>query len=125
MDTHLIEKRERERKKIQRFVSCDDTLHMHEEPRGLARLSRKMTLASRNSVYNKLTTSRSWSNSYLKIEILGYFSPFLPCWTVQSPPQVVKQPPSDELLFQVAQRIDENDKPFIIECEAEGEPAPK
>jgi hypothetical protein len=25
----------------------------------------------------------------------------------------------------VAQRIDENDKPFIIECEAEGEPAPK
>ena len=26
---------------------------------------------------------------------------------------------------QVAQRVDENDKPFIIECEAEGEPAPK
>lgn len=44
---------------------------------------------------------------------------------VQSPPQIVKQPPSDELLFQVAQRIDENDKPFIIECEAEAEPAPK
>ncbi|KAK4016086.1 neuroglian isoform X3 [Daphnia magna] len=44
---------------------------------------------------------------------------------VQSPPQIVKQPPSDELLFQVAQRIDENDKPFIIECEAEGEPGPK
>ena len=47
------------------------------------------------------------------------------CIAVQSPPQVVKQPPSDELLFQVAQRMDENDKPFIIECEAEGEPAPK
>lgn len=46
-------------------------------------------------------------------------------WPVQSPPQIVKQPPSDELLFQVVQRIDENDKPFVIECEAEGEPAPK
>jgi neuronal cell adhesion molecule len=44
---------------------------------------------------------------------------------VQSPPQIVKQPPPDELLFQVAQRMDENDKPFVIECEAEGEPAPK
>ncbi|ODN00103.1 Neuroglian [Orchesella cincta] len=44
---------------------------------------------------------------------------------VQSPPQITKQPPTDELLFQVKQRQDENDKPFIIECEAEGEPAPK
>lgn len=45
--------------------------------------------------------------------------------TVQSPPRMVKQPPTDELLFQVAQQQNENDKPFIIECEAEGEPAPK
>jgi len=45
--------------------------------------------------------------------------------TVQSPPRIVKQPPTDELLFQVAQQQNENDKPFIIECEAEGEPAPK
>jgi neuronal cell adhesion protein len=44
---------------------------------------------------------------------------------VQSPPLITKQPPTDELLFQVAQRQDENDKPFLIECEAEGEPAPK
>jgi hypothetical protein len=44
---------------------------------------------------------------------------------VQSPPRMVKQPPTDELLFQVAQQQNENDKPFIIECEAEGEPAPK
>jgi len=44
---------------------------------------------------------------------------------VQSPPLIVKQPPSDEILFQVAQRQDENDKPFVIECEAEGEPTPK
>ncbi|XP_046388931.1 neuroglian isoform X2 [Ischnura elegans] len=43
----------------------------------------------------------------------------------QSPPRIVKQPPSDELLFQVAVQQNENDKPFIIECEAEGEPAPK
>lgn len=45
--------------------------------------------------------------------------------TVQSPPRMVKQPPTEELLFQVAQQQNENDKPFIIECEAEGEPAPK
>ncbi|CAL4060819.1 unnamed protein product [Meganyctiphanes norvegica] len=44
---------------------------------------------------------------------------------VKHPPQMTKQPRSDEeLLFQVASRQDENDKPFIIECEAEGEPAP-
>ncbi|KAJ2947976.1 hypothetical protein O0L34_g9768 [Tuta absoluta] len=41
-----------------------------------------------------------------------------------SPPRIVKQPPVEELLFQVAQP-GEVDKPFIIECEAEGEPAPK
>ncbi|XP_067206790.1 neuroglian isoform X2 [Linepithema humile] len=44
---------------------------------------------------------------------------------VQSPPRISKQPPSDELLFQVVQAKDnENDRPFLIECEAEGEPAP-
>ncbi|XP_075216738.1 neuroglian isoform X3 [Lycorma delicatula] len=44
---------------------------------------------------------------------------------VPSPPRIVKQPPTEELLFQVATQQNENDKPFIIECEAEGEPAPK
>lgn len=45
---------------------------------------------------------------------------------IKYPPMMTKQPPSnEELLFQVASRQDENDKPFIIECEAEGEPAPK
>jgi hypothetical protein len=43
---------------------------------------------------------------------------------VQSPPYIIKQPPTDELLFQVKSRADENDKPFVIECEADGEPAP-
>ncbi|KAK6624567.1 hypothetical protein RUM44_011426 [Polyplax serrata] len=43
----------------------------------------------------------------------------------QSPPRIIKQPPADELLFQVAKQQNENDKPFFIECEAEGEPAPK
>ncbi|XP_014258139.1 neuroglian isoform X2 [Cimex lectularius] len=44
----------------------------------------------------------------------------------QSPPRIVKQPPSDELLFQVyAQQGMINEKPFLIECEAEGEPAPR
>ena len=44
---------------------------------------------------------------------------------VQSPPRIIKQPPTDELLFQVKTRADESDKPFIIECEADGEPAPE
>ncbi|XP_059480515.1 neuroglian isoform X2 [Neocloeon triangulifer] len=44
---------------------------------------------------------------------------------IQSPPRMVKQPPTDEILFQVAINQNENDKPFIIECEAEGEPAPR
>ncbi|XP_063707327.1 neuroglian isoform X2 [Culicoides brevitarsis] len=43
---------------------------------------------------------------------------------IHSPPRITKQPPTDEILFQVAQ-TGENDKPFVIECEAEGEPAPK
>ena len=45
---------------------------------------------------------------------------------VQSPPLITKQPPTSELLFQVAQvSKNENEKPFLIECEAEGEPAPR
>ena len=44
---------------------------------------------------------------------------------VQSPPKIIKQPPTDELLFQVKTRADDKDKPFIIECEADGEPAPE
>ncbi|XP_044013518.1 neuroglian isoform X1 [Aphidius gifuensis] len=45
--------------------------------------------------------------------------------SIQSPPRISKQPPTEELLFQVAQEgVKENDKPFLIECEAEGEPAP-
>ena len=47
------------------------------------------------------------------------------CVLGQSPPLIEKQPPTDILLFQVAQRVDENDKPFIIECEASGYPEPK
>ncbi|XP_055709240.1 neuroglian isoform X1 [Phlebotomus papatasi] len=44
---------------------------------------------------------------------------------IHSPPRIIKEPPTDELLFQVALQTNENDKPFIIECEAEGEPAPR
>lgn len=44
---------------------------------------------------------------------------------IQSPPRISKQPPTDEQLFQVVQtKLNENEKPFLIECEAEGEPAP-
>ena len=44
---------------------------------------------------------------------------------MQSPPYIIKQPPTDEVLFKVKARADENDKPFVIECEAEGEPQPQ
>lgn len=37
----------------------------------------------------------------------------------------MKQPPTDELLFQVMTQQNENDRPFIIECEAEGVPEPR
>ncbi|KAG5892872.1 hypothetical protein JTB14_032595 [Gonioctena quinquepunctata] len=54
--------------------------------------------------------------------ILTYIS-----WTiakkVPSPPYIVKQPPSDEVLFQVKTN-GENNEPFYIECEAIGEPTP-
>lgn len=44
--------------------------------------------------------------------------------SVQSPPLIIKQPVTEEMLFQVASYGD-TEKPLIIECEAEGEPAPK
>lgn len=58
----------------------------------------------------------------LNINLITFFNYFS---IVHSPPRIVKQPPTDEMLFQVAQQSNENDKPFIIECEAEGEPAPR
>jgi len=63
---------------------------------------------------------RLWISNFLVI--LLAIAPSLAI--VQSPPRIIKQPPTDELLFQVKSRADENDKPFIIECEADGEPAP-
>ncbi|XP_063870133.1 neuroglian-like isoform X1 [Scylla paramamosain] len=45
---------------------------------------------------------------------------------IKYPPMMTKQPPpNDEILFHVTSRPDQNDKPFLIECEAEGEPAPR
>ncbi|XP_008180512.1 neuroglian-like [Acyrthosiphon pisum] len=44
---------------------------------------------------------------------------------IQSPPNIIKEPSTNELLFQVATDQYSNDKPFIIDCEAEGEPVPK
>lgn len=45
------------------------------------------------------------------------------CFSVPSPPYIIKQPPTDEVMFHV-EKDGENDKPFYIECEATGEPAP-
>ena len=66
----------------------------------------------------------SWHFAFFRLSVYSHviFSFFLAL--VQSPPRIIKQPPTDELLFQVKSRADENDKPFIIECEADGEPAP-
>ncbi|XP_022649065.1 neuroglian-like [Varroa jacobsoni] len=43
---------------------------------------------------------------------------------VPHPPMMIKQP-DHEQLFQVAQSQDETDKPFVLECEAEGTPEPE
>jgi len=66
----------------------------------------------------------SSSVKYLRGAALLLFSISSSFAIVQSPPSIDKQPPLDELLFQVKSRPDENDKPFVIECEASGEPAP-
>ncbi|XP_035700747.1 neuroglian-like [Folsomia candida] len=42
---------------------------------------------------------------------------------VRSPPSIKKEPPNDELLFQVP-RKGETDQPFILQCDADGDPAP-
>ncbi|KAG1714169.1 Neuroglian [Nymphon striatum] len=44
--------------------------------------------------------------------------------TVPTPPYFTKQP-KHELLFQVSAQADEKDKPFVLECEAKGQPPPK
>lgn len=44
--------------------------------------------------------------------------------SAHSPPLIVKEPPTGESLFQVVTQQSENNRPFLIECEAEGEPAP-
>lgn len=43
---------------------------------------------------------------------------------VPTPPQITKQPPTDQILFKVA-NLNDNESPFLIQCEADGEPAPK
>lgn len=61
-----------------------------------------------------------WRSSFFLIVALTVTSYAI----IHSPPRITKQPIAEEMLFQVAQYGD-TDKPFIIECEAEGEPAPK
>ncbi|XP_025192769.1 neuroglian-like, partial [Melanaphis sacchari] len=43
----------------------------------------------------------------------------------QCPPRIVKEPSTDELILQKAIIENQNFRPFVIDCEAEGEPAPK
>lgn len=43
---------------------------------------------------------------------------------VPSPPTMVKQPPHEQL-YQISQGADEPEKPFMLECEAQGSPEPK
>lgn len=51
-------------------------------------------------------------------------SPLLSNQSVPSPPRMVKQP-GHEQLFQISMGSDEPDKPFMLDCEAEGSPDPK
>ncbi|KAG8195062.1 hypothetical protein JTE90_029641 [Oedothorax gibbosus] len=44
--------------------------------------------------------------------------------TIPFPPTMVRQPPHEQL-FQVSLTQDEQDKPFILECEAKGNPQPE
>jgi hypothetical protein len=44
-------------------------------------------------------------------------------YCVQSPPTIIKQPPYEQL-YQVAQSTDETDRPFMLDCEAKGDPEP-
>ncbi|XP_055389959.1 neuroglian-like [Condylostylus longicornis] len=66
-----------------------------------------------------LNREKRWPSSLDLLENFHY--PFL----INSPPKIIKQPPTDELLFKVAQQSKESDKPFLIECEAEGNPDPQ
>lgn len=50
---------------------------------------------------------------------------FLFFFLANSPPRIIKQPAPGDLLFKVAQPNKESDNPFIIECEADGEPEPE
>lgn len=43
---------------------------------------------------------------------------------VPTPPYFTKQP-KHEVLFQVSIQADEQEKPFVLECEARGRPPPK
>lgn len=43
---------------------------------------------------------------------------------VPFPPTIIKQPPHEQL-YQVAQTQDEKDNPFMLECEAQGNPEPE
>ncbi|KAL7029724.1 hypothetical protein ACKWTF_006332 [Chironomus riparius] len=61
-----------------------------------------------------------WRSSLLLVVALSVTSYAI----IHSPPRITKQPIAEEMLFQVASAGD-TEKPFIIECEAEGEPAPK
>jgi len=62
---------------------------------------------------------------YMSLTAVVLSVPHLCNAIIQSPPHLIKQPPTDELLFQVKSRPDENDKPFVIQCEAEGIPSPR
>lgn len=65
-------------------------------------------------------TYRLFYTLYLSHSSWSFFLPL-----DNSPPRFTKQPPTDEVLFKVAQVGKESDKQFVIECEADGEPEPE
>lgn len=65
-----------------------------------------------------------WQSSYFAVLVTIIVMTLGTQGIPNSPPRIIKQPPPDELLFKVAQQSKESDKPFIIECEADGNPPP-
>ncbi|XP_067118775.1 LOW QUALITY PROTEIN: neuroglian-like [Centruroides vittatus] len=67
-----------------------------------------------------MTTLRIWQLLTIYIPVLHVTSVIA---AVQYPPTMIKQPPYEQL-YQVVQNQDERDKPFTLECEADGNPEP-
>lgn len=82
-------------------------------PRG-----RRLAAASSGSFFSRLLISWTGICSIVLLLVQPIHS------IVPSPPTILKQPPHEQL-YQISQGSDEPEKPFMLECEAQGSPEPK